>query len=81
MRERLTLQDHLFAPSDSSTLPAHLYLVSASSATCHDLDPMQCLGPELPGSDAADSGSFWVRATGSPAVRVGRHHLVLRTTG
>jgi len=37
------LQDHMFAPADSWTLPAHLYLVSGWSATCSDpYDPMSC---------------------------------------
>ncbi|HEU4356730.1 MAG TPA: alkaline phosphatase family protein [Actinomycetota bacterium] len=37
------LQDHMFAPSDSWTLPSHLYLVSAWSAACSDPnDPMSC---------------------------------------
>lgn len=37
------LQDHLFAPSDSWTLPAHLFLVSAWSAYCSKNDaPMSC---------------------------------------
>jgi phospholipase C len=37
------LQDRMFAPSDSWTLPAHLYLVSAWSASCDDpRDPMSC---------------------------------------
>src|SRR6187200_878397 len=37
------LQDHLFAPVDSWTLPAHLFLVSAWSAVCPDVtDPMSC---------------------------------------
>jgi phospholipase C len=41
--ERFVLQDHLFAPSDSWTLPAHLFLVSAWSARCSDPhDPMSC---------------------------------------
>jgi phospholipase C len=31
-----TLQDRMFAPTDSWTLPAHLYLVSAWSARCPD---------------------------------------------
>ena len=31
---RYLLQDHMFAPSDSWTLPAHLSLVSGWSATC-----------------------------------------------
>ena len=37
------LQDAMFAPVDSSTLPAHLFLVSAWSAACRDVgDPMSC---------------------------------------
>lgn len=37
------LQDHMFAPADSWTLPAHLYLISAWAAHCDDpLDPMSC---------------------------------------
>jgi phospholipase C len=37
------LQDHLFAPADSWTLPAHLFLVSAWAAHCTDArDPMSC---------------------------------------
>jgi phospholipase C len=37
------LQDHMFAPVDSWTLPSHLFLVSAWSATCPDrTDPMSC---------------------------------------
>jgi phospholipase C len=37
------LQDHMFAPSDSWTLPSHLFLVSAWSAACPDVsDPMSC---------------------------------------
>ncbi|HYX80588.1 MAG TPA: alkaline phosphatase family protein [Actinomycetota bacterium] len=38
------LQDHLFAPSDSWTLPSHLFLVSAWAASCSDPnDPMSCV--------------------------------------
>ena len=37
------LQDRMFAPADSWTLPAHLFLVSAWAATCGDPhDPMSC---------------------------------------
>ncbi|HEV8563610.1 MAG TPA: alkaline phosphatase family protein [Actinomycetota bacterium] len=37
------LQDHMFAPADSWTLPSHLFLVSAWAATCEDPhDPMSC---------------------------------------
>ena len=41
--EHYTLQDHMFGPTDSWTLPAHLFLVSAWSAKCSDPnDPMSC---------------------------------------
>jgi len=41
--ERFVLQDRMFAPADSWTLPAHLYLVSAWAARCADArDPMSC---------------------------------------
>jgi phospholipase C len=41
--EHYQLQDRLFAPTDSWTLPAHLFLVSAWSAVCSDPnDPMSC---------------------------------------
>jgi phospholipase C len=41
--ESFVLQDHLFAPADSWTLPAHLFLVSAWAARCSDpRDPMSC---------------------------------------
>jgi phospholipase C len=37
------LQDHMFAPVDSWTLPSHLFLLSAWSAYCPDpTDPMSC---------------------------------------
>ena len=38
------LQDHLFAPSTSYTLPSHLFLVSGWSARCETADPMSCRG-------------------------------------
>jgi phospholipase C len=42
--EEFVLQDHMFAPADSWTLPAHLYLVSAWAARCEDpRDPMSCV--------------------------------------
>jgi phospholipase C len=42
--EEFVLQDHMFAPADSWTLPAHLFLVSAWAATCEDpRDPMSCV--------------------------------------
>jgi phospholipase C len=45
------LQDRFFAPADSWTLPAHLFLVSGWAASCSDpRDPMTCESDlELPG--------------------------------
>jgi phospholipase C len=41
--KEFVLQDHMFAPADSWTLPAHLFLVSAWAARCEDpRDPMSC---------------------------------------
>jgi phospholipase C len=41
--DEFVLQDRMFAPTDSWTLPAHLYLVSGWSAQCEDpYDPMSC---------------------------------------
>jgi phospholipase C len=41
--EHYTLQDHLFAPSDSWTMPSHLFLVSGWAAKCtNPNDPMSC---------------------------------------
>ena len=38
------LQDRMFEPSASWSLPAHLFMVSAWSATCASDDPMSCRG-------------------------------------
>jgi phospholipase C len=39
------LQDHMFEPNDSWSLPAHLYMVSEWSAFCtNPLDPSSCRG-------------------------------------
>ncbi|HLA92391.1 MAG TPA: alkaline phosphatase family protein [Actinomycetota bacterium] len=41
--KEFVLQDHMFAPADSWTLPAHLFLVSAWAARCANAnDPMSC---------------------------------------
>jgi phospholipase C len=41
--DEFVLQDRMFGPTDSWTLPAHLYLVSGWSAICHDpMDAMSC---------------------------------------
>jgi phospholipase C len=43
--EQYVLQDHMFEPNDSWSLPAHLYMVSEWSAFCtNPLDPSSCRG-------------------------------------
>jgi phospholipase C len=43
LAKHFVLADRMFAPSDSWTLPSHLYLVSGWSAQCTDPhDPMSC---------------------------------------
>ena len=60
--DRYVLQDQMFAPADSWTLPAHLFLVSAWSADCLRLnDPMSCV------SDLDDPGDGWRPDSGDPA--------------
>jgi phospholipase C len=42
--KEFVLQDHMFAPADSYTLPAHLFLISAWAARCESpTDPMSCV--------------------------------------
>jgi len=41
--DRFVLEDHMFAPVDSWTLPSHLFLVSGWSAYCPTTDPMSCV--------------------------------------
>ena len=56
-----TLQDRMFAPTDSWTLPSHLYLVSGWSASCkHPKDPMTCR------SNLRWPGDRWKPADGAP---------------
>jgi phospholipase C len=60
--DHFMLQDRMFAPSDSWTLPSHLFLTSAWSATCSDLsDPMSCR------SDLVTPGNRWRPDSGDPA--------------
>jgi phospholipase C len=64
-----TLHDRMFAPTDSWTLPAHLFLVSAWSATCTDLDdPMSCSSDQkFPGGIwGTPPAKMWVPKDGDP---------------
>ncbi|MFI5266097.1 MAG: alkaline phosphatase family protein [Chloroflexota bacterium] len=40
--QQFVLQDHMFAPAASFTLPSHLFMVSGWSAKCSNGDPMSC---------------------------------------
>ncbi len=47
------LQDHMFAPVQSWSLPSHLYMMSAWSADClNPMDPLTCRTANLEGPDA-----------------------------
>ncbi len=53
------LQDAMFAPTDSWTLPAHLFLVSGWSARCSDPeDPSTCRG-DVEMGDLFDDLKWW----------------------
>ncbi len=41
--ENFVLQDHMFEPNASWSLPAHLFMVSEWSAKCANQDPMSCV--------------------------------------
>jgi phospholipase C len=63
------LNDHMFAPTDSWTLPSHLFLVSGWSATCPNLhDAMSCRSDQkFPGGNAADPpAKMWTAKDGTP---------------
>jgi phospholipase C len=63
--KRYLLQDRMFAPTDSWTLPSHLYLVSAWSALCSDLS-----GPDPNASSCTTSltrpDQGWRPSDGAP---------------
>jgi phospholipase C len=47
------LQDHMFEPVDSWSLPAHLYLVSGWSARCASTNPESCVNDPAQGAGVA----------------------------
>jgi phospholipase C len=58
--EDYVLQDHMFEPNESWSLPAHLYMVSEWSAFCNNpLDPSSCHGDvQNPNPDSTLNGTF-----------------------
>jgi phospholipase C len=66
--ETFTLHDRMFAPTDSWTLPAHLFLVSGWSANCTDpMDAMSCESEQqFPGQQYADKGNIWTPPMAEP---------------
>ena len=67
--KQYTLHDRMFAPTDSWTLPSHLYLVSGWSASCPDPDDaMSCRSDlKFPGHDfATGKAHSWAPAMGEP---------------
>ncbi len=62
--EQFVLQDHLFEPNASWSLPAHLFLVSAWSARCSTPNPMSCVNaPQNPRSPASNPYYSWTDLT------------------
>ena len=66
--KHFVLQDHMFAPESSWTVPSHLYMVSGWSATCPNLNNAMSCHSDLrfPGENAADHGKTWVPTDGTP---------------
>jgi len=59
--QNFVLQDHMFEPNSSWSLPSHLFMVSAWSANCQPGEPMSC-------KDALDGPSLKPGKTGSSLV-------------
>src|SRR5690349_6511445 len=51
------LQDHMFQPNASWSLPEHLFQVSEWSADCPTHDPASCVNANMPTPKPPDSGS------------------------
>jgi phospholipase C len=64
--EQYVLQDHMFEPNDSWSLPAHLYMVSEWSAFCtNPLDPSSCRGDaQNPNPDSTLTVNFSTQNNG-----------------
>lgn len=65
-----TLHDHMFAPTDSWTLPSHLFLVSGWSASCENPDDATTCSSDqrFPGHKIAEpfGGRTWNPKMGEP---------------
>ena len=76
-----TLDDHMFEPVASWSLPDHLYLVSGWSAKCSSPAPSSCVneikGALHAGADAEVRGPGHRHRYGRRDQRVDRHHLAL----
>jgi len=46
--KNFVLQDHMFAPVSSYSLPSHLYMVSGWSANCSSANPLSCVSNQMP---------------------------------
>ena len=66
--ETYTLHDRMFAPTDSWTLPAHLFLISGWSARCPvPDDPMACVSDQRnPGKRPGLESKNWTPDAGEP---------------
>ena len=73
------LDDHMFEPVASWSLPDHLYLVSGWSAKCSSPAPSSCVneikGPLHAGADAEVRGPGHRHRYGRRHQRLDRHHL------
>lgn len=58
--KRFVLQDRMFAPSDSWTLPSHLFLVSGWAASCPNLNNVMSCHSDL------DLFPYWAPSDGKP---------------
>jgi phospholipase C len=74
------LQDHMFEPNASWSLPAHLFMVSEWSARCSSGDPMSCVNaldaPDSP--DAAPSSRAPLYAWTDLTYLLHKHHISWR---
>ena len=73
------LDDHMFEPVASWSLPDHLYLVSGWSAKCSSPNPTSCVerhhGPLHPGADAEVRRPGHRHRHGRHHQRLDRHHV------